>query len=200
MTRTLMTTALALSLLALSMPTASRADTYTIDEAHTMVDFKVKHMMVSWTKGTFEKTRGTVRYDPDNPTATVVDVTIDIDSIDTSNTKRDDHLRSADFFDAANHPEARFVSKRVVEKTSGDLELVGDLTIRGTTREVVLAVDRPSSPVLHPMGGTVVGFHATTVIDRQEFGLTWNMALETGGLMVGNEVHLEIDAEIMKKE
>ncbi len=200
MTRFLMTAVLVLPLMVLSVPTASHADTYTIDEAHTSVDFKVKHMMISWTKGTFEKASGTVRYDPDNPTATVVDVSIDVGSIDTSNGKRDDHLRSADFFDAANHPEARFVSKRVVQKANGDLELVGDLTIREATREVVLAVDRPSEPVMHPMGGTVVGFHATTMIDRQEFGLTWNMALETGGLMVGNEVYLEIDAEIMKKE
>jgi len=187
-------------MVALSVPAIAGAETYMIDGAHTAVNFKVKHMMVSWVRGKFGDTRGTVQYDPANPEATVVDVTIDVSSIDTRNGKRDDHLRSADFFDAENHPEARFTSKRVVRGSGGGLELVGDLTIRGTTREVVLKVDEPSAPMMHPMGGTVVGFHATTVIDRQDFGLTWNMALETGGLMVGNEVHLEIDAEIMKKD
>jgi polyisoprenoid-binding protein YceI len=199
MRRFLMTAMLVLPMVALSVPSIASGDTYMIDGAHTAVNFKVKHMMVSWVRGKFGDTTGTVQYDPANPEATVVDVTIDVSSIDTRNGKRDDHLRSADFFDVENNPQARFTSKRVIRKTNGDLELIGDLTIRGTTREVALAVDAPSAPMMHPMGGTVVGFHATTVIDRQDFGLTWNMALETGGLMVGNEVHLEIDAEIMKK-
>lgn len=199
MRRFLTTAALVLPLLALSLPTMARAETYMIDGAHTSVNFKVKHMMVAWTRGELGDTTGTVQYDPENPERTVVDVTIDVTGIDTRNGKRDDHLRSADFFDTENHPEARFTSRRVVRRSGGDLQLVGDLTIRGTTREVVLAVDEPAAPMMHPMGGTVVGFHATTVIDRQEFGLTWNMALETGGLMVGNEVYLEIDAEITKK-
>jgi polyisoprenoid-binding protein YceI len=200
MRRILMTAMLVLPMLALSVPAIAGADTYMIDGAHTAVNFKVKHMMVSWVRGKLGDTSGTVQYDPANPEATVVDVTIDVSSIDTRNGKRDDHLRSADFFDAEAHPNARFTSKRVVRGSSGGLELVGDLTIRGVTREVVLKVDEPSAPMMHPMGGTVVGFHATTVIDREDFGLTWNMALETGGLLVGNEVHLEIDAEITKKD
>ncbi len=200
MHRFLLAALFVLPLIAFSLPATARAETYTIDGAHTAVNFKVKHMMVSWTRGQFGDAAGTVQYDPDSPERTVVDVTIDISSVDTGNTKRDEHLRSADFFDAATHPEARFTSKRVVRSDGGDLELIGDLTLRGTTREVVLKVDEPSAPVMHPMGGTVVGFHATAVIDREDFGLTWNMALETGGLMVGKEVHLEIDAEIMRKD
>ena len=199
MRRILMTGLFILPLLAVSIPTASSADTYMIDAAHTAVNFKVKHMAVSWVRGKFGDTSGTVQYDPNNLRDTVVDVTIDVSSIDTRNGKRDDHLRSADFLDAENHPQATFRSKRIKVKDNGELALVGDLTIRGVTREVVLDVDRPSPPMMHPMGGTVVGFHASTVIDRADYGLTWNMALETGGLMVGNEVHLEIDAEIMRK-
>jgi len=186
-------------MLGLSLPQVASAKDYKIDPAHTSASFKVKHMMVTWVRGEFEDgVAGTVRFDPDDLSSFHADVSIDVGSIDTRNDKRDTHLRSADFFDAKKNGDMTFVSKEVRNITDGHFQLVGDLTLRGTTREVVLDVEGPVGPVKHPMGSTVYGFTGTTEINRTDYGLNWNMPLEDGGMVVGEEVHIIIDLELKK--
>lgn len=180
--------------LLLSASLASAA-TYKIDPVHSEIGFSVKHLMVSTVRGEFTKFEGTVDYDPANVAASKVDVTIDAASIDTSNEKRDAHLTSPDFFDAGKFPQITFRSKKV-EGAPGALKVTGDLTMHGTTKEVVLDVEGPTDEIKDPFGRTVRGVSATTKIDRRDFGLTWNKALEAGGVMVGDEVKISLDLEL----
>ena len=177
-----------------AMP-ASALAAWSIDPAHSSVAFKVRHMMVSNVRGEFTKFDGQVTYDPGAPTKSSVSVTIDASSIDTGNKKRDDHLRSSDFFDVAKYPKLTFVSKKVRQVAKG-LEVVGDLSIHGVTKEVVLKVEGPTSPRKNPWGKDVVGVEAETSIKRTDFGLKWNKALEAGGLLVGEEVRILIELEL----
>jgi polyisoprenoid-binding protein YceI len=186
----------ALSLVLLS--TAASAATYQIDTAHSAVGFSVKHMMVSTVRGQFGKFSGTVDYDPANVAASKVDVTIDAASIDTSNDKRDAHLRSADFFDVENHPTLTFKSKSVAG-TPGALKVTGDLTMHGVTKEVVLDVEGPTDAISHPSGASLRGASATTTVNRKDFGLTWNKALEAGGVAVSDEVKIQLDLELIAR-
>lgn len=179
--------------------TDSVITTWQIDPAHTQAQFAVRHMMIATVKGRFARLTGEIRLDEADFTRSEVDVTIDAGSIDTRNDQRDQHLRSADFLDAGQHPEIRFRSTRI-EPTGGDaFRLIGDLTIRGITHEVVLEVDRLGEGK-SPWGQQVAGFEAHGVIDREQFGLRWNQALETGGVLVGNEVKLTLDVEAIRQD
>lgn len=184
---------------ALSVPALAGAADWKIDSSHTNAHFKVRHMMVSSVRGEFGTTSGTVQFDPKAPEKTVIDAVIDASTINTREAKRDDHLRSPDFFDVANHPNLTFKSKKTKAKGKGKYEVTGDLTIRGVTKEVKLAVEGLDKEVKNPWGQTLVGAVAKTKINRKDFGLTWNQALETGGLLVGEEVEITIDVELVKQ-
>ncbi|HEU4327302.1 MAG TPA: YceI family protein [Roseiflexaceae bacterium] len=170
---------------------------WQIDNSHSQIEFTVRHMMVSKTRGRFEQFTGTIEGSESNPAAAKVDVTIDVNSLNTRDERRDGHLKSADFFDAENHPTITFKSTRVDVVNDRYATLVGDLTIRGVTKEVALAVEF-AGKAKSPWGTTSAGFSATTTINRKDFGLVWNQTLETGGLLVGEEISIEIDLELLE--
>jgi polyisoprenoid-binding protein YceI len=172
---------------------------YQIDQAHSQIQFTVRHMMISKVRGWFEKFDGTFDMDEQNPENSKVEVRIDVTSINTRDEKRDGHLASADFFDAENHPELIFKSTRVEVKSDSKAKMHGDLTIRGITRPVVLDVDYEGM-AKSPFGTTNYGFNASTTINRKDWDLTWNVALETGGVLVGDEVRIDIELELVKVE
>jgi len=186
------------ALAALSVPALSQAATWEIDPAHSSIGFAVKHMMVSTVRGEFGKFSGTVNLEPDL-TRSSVEVTIDVASVDTRDAKRDGHLQSPDFFDAARFPTATFKSTSV-EKTATGLKVVGKLTMKGVTKAVTLEVKGPSEEARSPFGSTVRGASATAVINRKDFGVSWNKTLDTGGMLVGEEVVLSLDVELVRKE
>jgi polyisoprenoid-binding protein YceI len=173
---------------------APAANQWQIDSSHSAATFSVRHLMVSTVRGRLGKVSGTIEYDGKDVKSVKADVTIDINGISTEEPKRDAHLRSADFFDAANHPNLTFKSKRVEPGTDGAFKLIGDLTIRGTTKEVVLDVQAPS-PIVKGMRGVVTGTSATTKIKRLEYGLKYNSMVEAGPV-VGDEVTITLDVEI----
>jgi polyisoprenoid-binding protein YceI len=172
---------------------------WKIDPAHSHVEFAVRHLMISSVKGAFDDVQGTVWVDESDPKTVLVDVIIQVASIDTRQEQRDAHLRSADFFDAARFPTITFRS-RMVEGDPNDSEfrLVGDLTIRDITREVVLDVSSEGR-LTDPWGAERAGFSAQGKIDRTDFGLTWNQALEAGGVLVSNEVKISIELELVRQ-
>jgi len=172
------------------------AGEYELDASHSHVGFSVRHMMVSKTKGRFAEVTGTIRIDED-PLASSVEVEIPVASIDTRDESRDGHLRSADFFDAEQHPVLRYRSTSVTP-TKGGWHVDGELTVRGVTRPVPLEVTFEGG-AKDPWGGDRVGFTARGELDREDFGLTWNQALETGGVLVGKQVKIEIDAEAVRR-
>ena len=182
----------------LTAPALSHAAEWAIDAAHTTVTFKVRHLGVTWVRGEFQKVSGKVSYDRKNPAAAKADIVIDAASINTRNERRDNHLRSGDFLLAEKHPKLTFKSTSVKNAGPDGLDLVGNLTMRGVTKEVVLKVADISKEV--KMGATAkIGASATTRINRQDFGVKWNRALEAGGLVVGNDVHITIDVELNKQ-
>jgi polyisoprenoid-binding protein YceI len=186
-------------LIVTAAPLAARADTWQIDPAHTSVEFTVRHMMISNVSGQFDKTSGTITTNGDQPTSAMIDATIDASSVDTRVAKRDGHLKSPDFLDVAKYPTITFKSKKVEAAGPGKWKVTGDLTLHGVTKEVVLDVDGPGTPIKDPMGNLRAGASATTTISRKDFGLTWNKALESGGVIVGDEVKISIDVEAVKK-
>ncbi|HEX6939236.1 MAG TPA: YceI family protein [Longimicrobiales bacterium] len=171
--------------------------TWTIDPAHTTVEFVVKHMMIAKVKGRFADVSGTIVLDEDALERSSVEVEIAAASIDTRVADRDAHLRSADFLDVENHPKLTFRSRRIEPAGEGAFRVVGDLTIRGTTREVVLDVEDQGRGK-DPWGGERAAFSATTEIDRRDYGLVWNAALETGGVLVGDNVRINIEVEAVR--
>ena len=177
---------------------ASYAAEWQIDRAHSAAQFSVRHMMVSTVRGHFGKLTGTVQYDPAKPSAAVVQAEVDVSSIDTREPKRDAHLKSADFFDAANHSTMTFKSAKVEPAGQGKLKVTGDLTIRGTTKQVVFDVDGPTLPV-KDRGGLRMGAAATAKINRKDFGITWNRVVEAGGVTVGDEVTITLDLELVQR-
>ncbi len=186
-----------LTTFAITLATASGtllAEQWKIDPAHSAAQFAVKHMMVSTVRGHFGTMNGAIDYDPADPAKAKVVAEVDVTSIDTRNGKRDDHLRSADFFDAANHPKLKFESTRI-ERLGDGLRMIGNLTIRGVTREVVFDVEGPAPPI-NTGRGIRSGATATTTISRKDFGMTWNRAIEAGGVTVGDEVTLTVDIEM----
>jgi len=173
--------------------------TWNIDTAHTGINFSVRHMVVSKVRGRFAKYSGALRIDEDDMTRSGVEVTIDAASLDTGVPDRDTHLRSPDFFDVEKFPELRFRSTRI-EKLDGDhFRVAGDLTIRDTKREVVLDVEA-GGRAKDPWGNERVGFVAKTTLDRKDFGLKWNQALEAGGVLVGDRVDIELDVQGVRAE
>ncbi len=181
--------------LAISLPTLAHAKSYKIDPDHTSVTFRVRHLFTS-VKGRFDKFDGKIDFDPAKPDAAKVEGTIDVSSINTNVPERDKHLRSPDFFDAAKFPKVTFVSTGVsgVDATKKAGKLLANLTIHGVEKQVTLEVSFLGE-VKDPWGNTKAGFTAQTTINRKDFGLTWNQALETGGALVGDDVMIEIDAE-----
>jgi len=172
--------------------------TYQIDTAHTHAQFKVRHLMVSNVKGDFDKVSGTVEYDEANPSASRINVTIDVASISTREPQRDTHLKSADFFDAAKFPTITFVSKESAKSGEDSFEVVGDLTIHGVTKTVDLNVEDFTPEVKDPFGLYRRGASAKTTILRSDFGLVYNAILETGGVAISDEVHITIDTEFTR--
>jgi polyisoprenoid-binding protein YceI len=196
-----MTTSKVLALAAMSLlaiPATASASTWEIDPAHSTIEFSVKHMMVSTVKGQFEKVKGTVELDDKDVTKSTVEVTIDLASVNTHEPKRDGHLKSPDFFDVAKFPTATFKSTKI-QKAGKKLKVTGDLTLHGVTKPVVLDVEGPSSATKTPFGTTVRGVHASGKIDRKDFEIGWNKVLDNGGVLVGNEVTLEFNAELTEK-
>jgi polyisoprenoid-binding protein YceI len=173
--------------------------TYQIDPAHSSAQFKVRHMMIANVKGAFDKIIGTVNFDPANPSASTVDATIEVASISTREEQRDAHLKSPDFFDVEKFPTITFKSKRVTAAGSGSFTVVGGLTIHGVTKEVDLKVDELTEETKDPWGNLRRGAEAKTRINRKDFGMTFNMALEAGGFMVGDEIDLTIDVELIRQ-
>jgi polyisoprenoid-binding protein YceI len=182
----------------LALPAAAPASTWELDPAHTGVQFKVRHLMVSNVRGVFENVSGKIHYDEKDISRSSAEIVIDASSINTRVAKRDKHLKSPDFLDAEKHPSLIFKSKKVEKTGNGNLKMTGDLTIRGVTREVVLEIEGPTPPIKDLQGNTRVGGVATTKINRKDYGLTWNKALEAGGVVVGDEVEITIDIEILK--
>jgi polyisoprenoid-binding protein YceI len=173
---------------------------WVVDASHSNASFSVRHMMITNVRGEFQKLEGTVSWDPAAPAATQIEATLDVASINTRDAQRDGHLKSADFFDVEKFPKLSFKSKSVTAKGKEHLSVTGDLTIHGVTKEVVLDVEGPSAPSTDPFGNTRVGATATTKIKRDDFGLVWNAALETGGVLVGHDVSITIDISLIKQK
>jgi len=191
-------TASALCAVGAIAPSASNAaDTWQVDPAHSSAQFSVKHLMISTVRGEFGAMSGTIEYDGKDIASIKADVTIQAGSITTRNEKRDAHLKSPDFFDVAAHPTIAFKSKKVVPGTGGAFQLVGDLTMRGVTKEVTLDATAPSPVIKGMRGESRVAASATTKINRQDFGVKWNASLDGGGVVVSDTVAITIDIEAL---
>lgn len=172
--------------------------TWNVDVAHSAIHFYVRHMVISKVHGRFARWEGTIQLDEQDPTRSAVEVRIDAASIDTQVADRDAHLRSADFLDVAKHPELRFTSRRI-ERAGDGYRVVGDLELHGVKREVVLDAEF-AGVGKDPWGNTRAGFSAKASLDRKDFGLTWNAALEAGGVLVGEKVEIAIELEAVKAQ
>jgi polyisoprenoid-binding protein YceI len=172
---------------------------WQIDPAHSAAHFSVRHLMISNVRGKFTKIGGSALTNPADPAMSTVEVTIEAASLDTGEPQRDEHLRSADFFDVANHPKINFQSKRVVALGAENFKLSGDLTIRGVTKEVTFDVEGPTASVKDPWGYIRAGVMASAKINRKDFGLVWNAVTEAGGVVVGDEVKITIEAELIQQ-
>ena len=171
---------------------------YKIDPAHSSAQFTVRHMMISNVRGGFSSVQGTIGYDPENVSATTIETTIDAASISTLEAQRDTHLKSPDFLEVEKFPTITFKSKSVAPAGDGELNVTGDLTIHGVTKQVVLKVEGPTAEGKDPYGNVRMGASATTKIKRSEFGLTFNAALETGGVLVGDDLKIELEVSLIK--
>lgn len=178
-------------------PTVS-VSTWNLDPVHSHAEFKVKHMMISNVKGQFKNLSGTLVLDEAEISKSKVEASIEASSIDTRDSQRDAHLKSADFFDAEKFPTLSFQSDRVAQVVEGELTVSGDLTIHGVTRNVVFSVEGPTASTKDPWGNTRIGLSATTKINRKDFGLTWNATLETGAILVGEEVTITLELQFVK--
>jgi polyisoprenoid-binding protein YceI len=172
--------------------------TWKIDPAHSRAEFKVKHMMISNVKGSFNGLTGTLIEDTTDPTRSRVEASIEIGTISTGDEQRDTHLKSADFFHHEEHPVMTFKSTKIEKKSDESFAVTGDLTLHGVTKPVSFAVEGPSAPNKDPWGNTRVGLSATTKINRKDFGLTWNAALESGGILVGEDVQIVLDVQFIE--
>ncbi len=182
-----------------SAPAAGAAATYTVDKAHSSIGFSIMHMMISRVVGQFDDFTGDVQFDPDDPANSKLDFDIEVATINTKNDKRDGHLRGADFFDAEKFPLIIFRSRKIVKKEAGVYDVTGDLTMKGVTKEVTYPVT-VLGPVKAPMsGGTALGLEARFSVDRQEYGVNWNKALDNGGLLIGNDVDVVVSIGLEKK-
>ncbi|HEX2570023.1 MAG TPA: YceI family protein [Polyangia bacterium] len=184
--------------LSVAAPVLAHAESWDIDSSHSRAQFAVRHLMISNVRGDLGKVTGTINWDAKNPAAAAVNATVDVAGVNTQDPKRDEHLRSPDFFDTAKYPTITFKSKRV-EKAGGKLKLVGDLTLHGVTKEVALDVEGPTAEIKDPWGLIRAGANATGKISRKDFGLSWNKTLDTGGVAVGDEVAVTLDIELVRK-
>lgn len=177
----------------------TNTSTWKLDPAHSLVEFSVKHMMIARVKGRFSDVEGIIALDENDITQSAIQVEIDAASIDTREAKRDAHLKSPDFLEVGQYPQVTFKSRRIERKGGDAFKIVGDLTIRDVTREVVLDAKNEGRGK-DPWGGERLGASATTTIDRRDFGLTWNQALETGGVLVGNEIKIALEIEAVRQD
>jgi polyisoprenoid-binding protein YceI len=184
---------------ALLAPLNLFASTWTIDPDHTTAQFKVRHLMISNVKGVFEKVSGTLTLDDKDISKSKVDVVIDIASVNTNIKKRDDHLRSPDFFDAAKFPSMTFTSTKVEQAGVGKLKVSGNLTIKGVTKKVVLDVEGLTPEIKDPWGNARRGASATTSVNRKDFGVNWSGKMDNGGAVVGEDVSIQLEVEFLKK-
>lgn len=197
MRRTVIASALVLTL---GLPLSGRAAMYEIDPVHSSAQFAIRHLMVSTVRGDFRKVTGMVNLDENDVTKSTIEAAVDVASVNTGIEKRDAHLRSPDFFDVAQYPTMTFKSKKIDKAGEGKFKVTGDFTLHGMTKEVVLDFEGNLTPVKDPMGKTRIGGMATTKINRKDFGLAWNKTLETGGVVVGEEVTITIDAELTQTQ
>jgi polyisoprenoid-binding protein YceI len=174
--------------------------TWNIDPAHSTAEFKVKHMMIANVKGQFSKVTGVLVHNESDPTKSRVEASVEVASIETREPQRDAHLKSPDFFHVEKFPTLSFKSSEINVVGDGELKVEGDLTVRGVTRKVTFAVEGPTPPMKDPWGNTRIAISATTKINRKDFGLSWNAALETGGILVGDEVTITLDVEFVKAQ
>jgi polyisoprenoid-binding protein YceI len=186
-----------LGVLSAQTPTAP-ANSWRIDPLHSQANFTVKHMMISTVRGTFGGVKGTIIYDPKNPGASSVEATIDCSTLNTGEPKRDNDLRGEEFFDVKKYPVMTFKSKSVKVVGPGELKATGDLTINAVTRQVVLDIEGPTDPVKDTQGRTKVGVTATTKVSRKDFGILYNPVMETGGVVVSDQVAITLDIELIK--
>ena len=173
--------------------------TWTIDPVHSLVEFAVKHLMIATVRGRFGDIKGTVQYDDSNPKNSQAEIEIPVTTIDTRTEQRDNHLRSPDFFDVERFPTLKFKSKRIDGDVNGEFTLVGDLTIRDQTREIALDVEFQGR-TKDPWGGDRMGFEASGKINRKDFGLHWNQALDSGGWVLGDDIKMTIAVELVKQK
>ena len=183
----------------LGFTATTQAAMWDVDSSHAVVGFSVKHLTISNVKGEFAKVSGTVDFDGKNTQGAKIDITIDASTVDTRDLKRDEHLKSADFLDVAKFPTITFKSKKIMLAKKGKFKATGDLTIRGVTKEVTLDISDLTAEVKDPWGNTRIGVNATTIINRKDFGASWNKVLDNGGLVVGDEVKVNLEIELIKK-
>ena len=183
----------------LSLPARAATSTWQIDPQHSSAQFAVRHLGLSTVRGAFSKLTGTMVLDDQDITKSSVEVTIDVNTVDTREPDRYKDLRSERFFDVAHFPTMTFKSKKVEQLAPGKLRVTGELTIRGTTREVTLDVDGPTAPVKDPWGNQRLAATATTKINRQDYGVKWNAKLDNGGVVVGDDVNITLDVEMIQK-
>jgi polyisoprenoid-binding protein YceI len=172
---------------------------FQIDPAHSTAHFVVRHMMITNVRGSFSGVKGTASYNPENPAQSNIDVTIDASTVNTMDAQRDAHLRSADFLDVEKFPAITFKSTRVEDDGEGETRITGDLTLHGVSRPVVLKVEGPIAGGKDPFGNVRFGASGTTKIKRSDFGLTWNAALETGGILVGDDLKIELEVSLIEQ-
>jgi polyisoprenoid-binding protein YceI len=182
----------------LSLPASAATSSWQVDPAHSAAQFSIKHLAISTVRGGFSKIKGTVSFDDKDVSKSVVDVTIDMSTVDTREPKRDDDLRSDKFFDATKYPTMAFKSTKVEQVSAGKLKVTGDLTLHGITKEVVLDVEGPTAPIKDPWGNQRAAASATAKINRQDFGVKWNKTLDNGGMMLGDDVSITIDIEMFQ--
>jgi polyisoprenoid-binding protein YceI len=184
---------------ALSLPAAAATSTWQIDPNHSAAQFAVRHLAISTVRGAFTKVSGTIQLDDKDVSKSSVDVTIDAASVDTRVADRDKDLRGDRFFDVEKYPTLTFRSTKVEQVEAGKLKVTGDLTIHGVTKQVVLDVEGPTAPMKDPWGNQRAAANATTKINRQDFGVKWNAKMDSGGLVVGDDVAITIDVELVQK-
>jgi polyisoprenoid-binding protein YceI len=178
--------------------TASAVSTWSIDPAHSAAEFKVKHMMISNVKGKFTGLIGTLKLNEGDIAESSIEASIPVGTVNTGDDQRDGHLKSGDFFDVEKFPSMTFASTKVVRDGEGELKVTGDMTLHGVTRQVTFAVEGPSQPSKDPWGNMRIGLSASAKINRKDFGLSWNATLETGGVLVGEDVTISLDVEFIK--
>jgi polyisoprenoid-binding protein YceI len=181
-----------------SATASATTTTWNLDPAHSGAEFKVKHMMISNVKGNFSGLSGVLTEHATDATLSSVDASVDVSTVNTGDAQRDGHLKSADFFDAEKFPKLTFKSTNVVKKGEAEYAVTGDLTVHGVTNAVTFAVEGPSAPGKDPWGNTRIGLSATAKINRKDFGLSWNAALETGGFLVGEDVTITLEVQFIK--